>query len=36
MRRQRKAGNIFIGLTFKSFGVLVGIVGLMFEKIESR
>jgi hypothetical protein len=30
MRRRRKAGNIFIGLTFNSFGALVGIVGLMF------
>ena len=30
MRRQRKTENIFIGLTFNSFGALVGIVGLMF------
>jgi hypothetical protein len=30
MSRRRKKGNIFIGLTFNSFGALVGIVSLMF------
>jgi hypothetical protein len=29
MRRSNR-GNIFVGLTFNSFGVLAGIVGLMF------
>jgi hypothetical protein len=35
MRRRRKAGSIFIGLTFNSFGALVGIVGLMFVFAKS-
>ena len=30
MKRRRKAGNMFIGLTFNSFGAVIGIVGLMF------
>jgi hypothetical protein len=29
MRKRRKAGSIFIGLTFNSFGALVGMIGLM-------
>lgn len=29
MRRRRKTENIFIGLTFNSFGALIGTVGLM-------
>jgi len=33
--RRRKRGNIFVGLTFNSFGVLVGIVGLMFVSAKS-
>lgn len=33
--RRRKAGNIFVGLTFNSFGVMVGIVGLMYVFAKS-
>ena len=35
MRRRRNKGNFYIGLTFKSLGALVSIVGLMFVFAKS-